>query len=185
MPADRPRVLPAWTTLAEFGAICVENLRKHLLELNLEAQMIQLGSEVGEALDAYGRWAGFKRRDGTLAELAAELADIMITAYITAEVLGADLDAALKEAQITNGETPGQQAVLLLKEAGLAAQDYLMWDVLGRHGSRHLTNIADRLANVVTAAKRMGELLDLDLDVAWRDKAEIVLTRGWKEPADE
>jgi NTP pyrophosphatase (non-canonical NTP hydrolase) len=171
---------PETRTLAAFAAACLGHLRKHF-DVSLEIQLIQLGAETGEALDAYGRFAGFKRRGGTLAEVGAELADVIITAYITAALLGADLDAALARALPVRGFPPGEQAVWLLKEAGAAADAYLLWDAMSRLGGRHLANVTDRLANVVTTAAGLASLLGIDLDAAWRAKALIIVSRGWKE----
>ena len=56
--------------------------------------MLALAEEAGEFTAAYRRWAGLARRTGTWHDVEAELADVVITAYVTAHVLGIDLDAA-------------------------------------------------------------------------------------------
>lgn len=58
-------------------------------------QVIALAEEVGEFVGAYRRAAGMARRIGTWADVEAELADVVITAYVTAVVLGIDLDVAI------------------------------------------------------------------------------------------
>jgi NTP pyrophosphatase (non-canonical NTP hydrolase) len=58
-------------------------------------QVLALAEETGEFTAAYRRWAGLARRSGTREEMCAELADVTITAYVTAAVLGIDLDAAI------------------------------------------------------------------------------------------
>ena len=57
-------------------------------------QVLAVAEEAGEFTAAYRRWAGMARRTGTWDEVTAELADVVITAYVTAAVLGIDLDAA-------------------------------------------------------------------------------------------
>jgi NTP pyrophosphatase (non-canonical NTP hydrolase) len=58
-------------------------------------QVLALAEETGEFTAAFRRWAGLARRTGTWAEMVAELADVVITAYVTADVLGIDLDTAI------------------------------------------------------------------------------------------
>lgn len=60
-------------------------------------QIIALGEEVGEFLGAYRRWTGQARRTGTEREAQLELADVVITAYVTATELGWDLDAIVRD----------------------------------------------------------------------------------------
>src|SRR5688500_5156091 len=46
-------------------------------------QVLNLAEEVGEFVGAYRRWAGKARRSGTAEEMYAELADVVITAFVT------------------------------------------------------------------------------------------------------
>lgn len=55
-------------------------------------QVLNLAEEVGEFVGAYRRWAGQARRTGTAEEMYAELADVVITAFVTAEEFGVDLE---------------------------------------------------------------------------------------------
>jgi NTP pyrophosphatase (non-canonical NTP hydrolase) len=55
--------------------------------------VLALAEEAGEFTAAYRRWAGMARRAGTWDDVLAELADVVITAHVTARVLGIDLDA--------------------------------------------------------------------------------------------
>ena len=81
--------------LADFATIVVEHLREHFDPTGLAVQeVLCLAEEAGEFTAAYRRWAGMARRRGTWDEVCAELADVVITAYVTARVLGIDLDAA-------------------------------------------------------------------------------------------
>lgn len=65
-------------------------------EGGVNRQVLNLAEEVGEFVGAYRRWTGQARRTGTEAEVHAELADVVITAYVTAAELDMDLDAAIK-----------------------------------------------------------------------------------------
>lgn len=59
-------------------------------------QVIALVEEAGEFAGAYRRWTGAARRSGTFADVADELADVVICANTTARRLGIDLDAAVE-----------------------------------------------------------------------------------------
>lgn len=59
-------------------------------------ETMKLGGEAGEALEAYNRWLGVARRHGTREEYLAELADVVIGAYINAELAESDLSAAIE-----------------------------------------------------------------------------------------
>lgn len=58
-------------------------------------QALCLAEEVGEFIGAYRRWKGLARRAGTFEDVEDELADVVITAYVGAEEIGIDLDAAI------------------------------------------------------------------------------------------
>lgn len=59
-------------------------------------QVLNLAEEVGEFVGAYRRWTGQARRSGTETEARIELADVVITAYVTAAEAGWDLDADIR-----------------------------------------------------------------------------------------
>lgn len=93
--ADRADTGTGPPALADFAAIVVEHLREHFDPAALAVQeVLCLAEEAGEFTGAYRRWAGMARRCGTWDEVCAELADLVISAYVTARVLGIDLDAA-------------------------------------------------------------------------------------------
>lgn len=76
-------------------------------------QVLCLAEEVGEFVAAYRRWSGRARRSGPWSDVCDELADVVIAAYVTADVLGIDLDAAAaaKVARVvTRGWREGQVA---------------------------------------------------------------------------
>jgi NTP pyrophosphatase (non-canonical NTP hydrolase) len=86
---------PAPGTLPEAAGRIAARLREHFDPATLPVQQVLgLAEEAGEFTAAYRRWVGLARRTGTWDEVTAELADVVITAYVTADVLGIDLDAA-------------------------------------------------------------------------------------------
>src|SRR5687768_6492346 len=54
-------------------------------------QALGLAEEVGEFVGAYRRWSGQARRTDTFEHVSEELADMIITAFVTAEELGIDI----------------------------------------------------------------------------------------------
>lgn len=56
-----------------------------------DQQALALAEEAGEFVGAYRRWAGMARRTGSFDDVCAELADVVITAFVTADVLGINL----------------------------------------------------------------------------------------------
>jgi NTP pyrophosphatase (non-canonical NTP hydrolase) len=58
-------------------------------------QVLAVAEEAGEFVGAYRRAAGLARRPGPWTDVRAELADVVITAYVAATVLGIDLDTAI------------------------------------------------------------------------------------------
>lgn len=54
-------------------------------------QALGLAEEVGEFVGAYRRWSGQARRTDTFEHVSEELADVIITAFVTAEELGIDI----------------------------------------------------------------------------------------------
>ena len=54
-----------------------------------------VAEEAGELVGAYRRWAGQARRPGTLAELEAEVADVLITTAIFAARIGIGIEDAV------------------------------------------------------------------------------------------
>jgi NTP pyrophosphatase (non-canonical NTP hydrolase) len=84
------------TALTDLAAEVTRHLAEHADEDTLCAQQVLcLAEEAGEFVGAFRRWAGLARRTGTWAEMAAELADVVISAYTAADVLGIDLGAAI------------------------------------------------------------------------------------------
>jgi NTP pyrophosphatase (non-canonical NTP hydrolase) len=83
--------------LPAVAASIAGRLREHFNPETLPTQQVlALAEEAGEFTAAYRRWAGLARRPGPWHDVEAELADVVITAYVTAAVLGIDLDAAAR-----------------------------------------------------------------------------------------
>lgn len=60
------------------------------------AEATHLGEEAGEAQGAIRRYLGYARRRGSLTEAMDELADVVLQAYILAELIDGDLDDAIQ-----------------------------------------------------------------------------------------
>jgi len=88
---------PARAPLPALAANLADRLREHFDPATLPVQQVlAVAEEAGEFTAAYRRWAGPARRSGPWHDVEAELADVVITAYVTAAVLGIDLDAAAR-----------------------------------------------------------------------------------------
>jgi NTP pyrophosphatase (non-canonical NTP hydrolase) len=59
-------------------------------------QALALAEEAGEFVGAVRRHYGLARRSGSFADIEAELADVVITAFVTAHTMGVDLEAAIR-----------------------------------------------------------------------------------------
>jgi NTP pyrophosphatase (non-canonical NTP hydrolase) len=82
--------------LAEVASIIDENIVQNFPPENRAVQQVLcLAEEVGEFVAAYRRAQGMARRPGPMADVEAELADVVITAYVTAHVLNIDLMDAI------------------------------------------------------------------------------------------
>jgi NTP pyrophosphatase (non-canonical NTP hydrolase) len=62
----------------------------------VNAQVIKLGSEVGEFLGAVDRYNGFARRAGTKRDMLKELADVVISAFVMFAALDEDAEYHIK-----------------------------------------------------------------------------------------
>lgn len=60
-----------------------------------DGQVLNLAEEVGEFVGAYRRWTDRARRSDTLDHVEEELADVVITAFVTAAVLDIDIEKAV------------------------------------------------------------------------------------------
>ncbi|MFG2039702.1 MazG nucleotide pyrophosphohydrolase domain-containing protein [Dactylosporangium sp. NPDC048998] len=58
-------------------------------------QTLALAEEAGEFVGAVRRHYGMARRSGSFEDVEAELADVVITAFVTAHTMGIDLERAV------------------------------------------------------------------------------------------
>lgn len=61
-----------------------------------QAQIMALAEETGEFVGAMRRWRGLARRRGTEQDAQAELADVIISAYAMADVMGWDVETLVE-----------------------------------------------------------------------------------------
>jgi NTP pyrophosphatase (non-canonical NTP hydrolase) len=83
--------------LPQCAAVIADCLRRNGFDSNqaVNRQVLGLAEETGEFVGAYRRWAGQARRSGTAEEMYEELADVIITAFVTAHELGVDINAVI------------------------------------------------------------------------------------------
>ena len=73
----------------------------------MDVQALCVAEEAGEMVGAYRRYTGRARRTGTREELEHEIADVLITAAVLAEMLGIDIDKAVDDKlHIIYGQEP-------------------------------------------------------------------------------
>lgn len=119
-----------WTdSLPEFAALAAYHLEQNFPAETLPfQQVLGLAEEAGEFVSAYRRFRGLARRAGSWAEVEAELADVAITAYVTASILGIDLDKAWRAKA---------QKILTRGWREENAED--SWEPLGREAARSVS----------------------------------------------
>jgi NTP pyrophosphatase (non-canonical NTP hydrolase) len=83
--------------LPRHAAVIVACLRSNGFDPTgaVNRQVLNLAEEVGEFVGAYRRWSGQARRTGTAGEMREELADVIITAFVTAQELGVDIQTVI------------------------------------------------------------------------------------------
>ena len=83
--------------LANLSARIERHLEQHFDGRPEIRQVLALAEEAGEAVGAARRYLGMARRTGTLDALRGELADVVITAFVTANTFTIDLPAAIED----------------------------------------------------------------------------------------
>lgn len=63
-------------------------------------QTLCVGEEAGEFVGAVRKYLGMARRSGDFDSVRYELADVIISAYVAAEALQFDVDAAIEEKSV-------------------------------------------------------------------------------------
>jgi NTP pyrophosphatase (non-canonical NTP hydrolase) len=165
------------TDLQEVAARAVAKIRANFPDRDLaQQQVLCLAEEAGEFVGAYRRWAGMARRQGSWADVRAELADVAITAYVTAHVL--EVEDALEDFRDSLGKPTAQDEAWQVRAVFRAAADLV--DAFDRPvPSRSL--YATCLAAVVNVAYVTARVLDFNLDAAVAEKAEAIFSRGWRD----
>jgi NTP pyrophosphatase (non-canonical NTP hydrolase) len=79
-------------TLEEAAHVIMAECREHGAGGTEQSQLMALAEETGEFVGAMRRWKGLARRRGTEQEAKDELADVIISAYAMAEVMGWDVE---------------------------------------------------------------------------------------------
>lgn len=83
-------------TFKEAASLIMRKCRENGAGGTEQAQIMALAEEAGEFVGAMRRWRGMARRSGTEAEAQAELADVIMSAYAMADVLGWDVDEIIQ-----------------------------------------------------------------------------------------
>lgn len=167
-------------TLPEIAAEIVTQLRVAGFDSEgaVDRNVLCLAEEAGEVVGAYRRYTGQARRTGTVADVAAELADVVITSYVTAHEIGMDLDAHA-------WATVAPSAVHFLTAERWVRELYV-------RAGRFVEHFVDRcaatspgveldLANVVAGAYAVALTLGINLDAAIAEKLVVVFSRGWRD----
>ena len=166
------------------SALAVEittHLRAHFPDSDERIrQVLALAEEAGEAQEAYL----LSLSGGPRNAVAAELADVIVTAYVTAVVLGIDLS----EVKPTGEDSyfNGWQYVMDVgAKAGGFVGAYRRWAGMARR-SGPWRDVVSALTAVVRSVYAAADALDIDLDAAVVEKTELILSRGWRDrPAGE
>ncbi|MEV4253198.1 hypothetical protein AB0J52_08490 [Spirillospora sp. NPDC049652] len=157
--------------MARLAEELTDRLREHFpLEGERVRQALALAEEAGEFLAAYRRWTGRARRTGTLEEVAAELADVLITTYVTARILGVRLPSVPEAPLDANPDLPVSR---LFRLAGLFLDGFVSHD----------ERSAETLLSAITAAAQdAAAAIGIDLRTAVDTKVQVLYARGWRDP---
>jgi NTP pyrophosphatase (non-canonical NTP hydrolase) len=174
---------PELLALPTLGAFIAAKLREHFpAATERERQVLALAEEAGEFVGAYRRAADMARRTGTWDDVEDELADVAITAYVTAHVLDLDVDDLLAEstgrpifpAPTGDADTDRRRAALNVSSAvGWFADGYLL--------DLNPVALGSALHTVVLAVQHAAHVLGIDLPAAVQSKTARILTRGWRD----
>lgn len=83
---------PSVSSIARLAAHNVAKIREVFHDQPAWRFVTGVAEEAGEFVGAFNKWSGTSRQTGTQDEMAKELADVILTAYMAAEVLGINLD---------------------------------------------------------------------------------------------
>jgi NTP pyrophosphatase (non-canonical NTP hydrolase) len=141
-------------------------------------QTLAVAEEAGEFVGAWRRYVGLARRRGSLDEVRAELADVLIVSVVCAQYLNLHVEAGLRDDPVPTHLDDTNQVVLdVFVQAGLFVETTLELPAVSRR------ELAKRLMMVILAARAAATALRIDLVAAIDAKLEHVFDRGWREPA--
>ncbi len=143
-----------------------------------EGQILNLAEEAGEFVGAYRRWTGRARRTGTEQEAQAELADVVITAYVTAASMGGTLNPYRFTAMPRDRVEPASAWQAVLDVFTYSARFVEAWTPAPKAG-RASQMVA--LTATVNRSYRTAAVLGWDLNEAIAAKLDTVFTRGWRD----
>jgi NTP pyrophosphatase (non-canonical NTP hydrolase) len=153
-------------------------------------QVLALCEEAGELAEAYAAWReavdAYLPRDRTeplWRAVCVELADVTIVTYVAATVLDVDLPPAAAGRCDSPAwlSEEGHLLALCAAATGTAAAWRRWAGMARRRGDR--ADVAAGLLDVHTWACRTADALGVDLPAAVAGKAAVILSRGWREPA--
>lgn len=140
-------------------------------------QTLALIEEVGECIGAGRRYLGMARRNGSMEEFAAEVADVTITSYVTAHVFHFNIEPDIvnysvqdADADVVNGRN---DQIGALTELG---------EYLGKWiPERYNKEAPKRLSAIVEQAEWIAYVFGINLHEAVTNKLDKIYTRGWKD----
>lgn len=164
------------TDLTALGAFLADKLRDHFpRETEQQRQVLALAEEAGEFVGAYRRAAGMARRTGGWDQVRDELADVAITAHVTACVL----DIRIEPTDTSPADPPRTAQDVHHCVMDVAAAAGWVADVYLEPEHRFALDAA--LCSLILTVERAAHVLAIDLTAAVRTKARIICSRGWRD----
>ncbi|MGP4030224.1 hypothetical protein [Actinomadura sp. 3N407] len=164
------------TDLPGLGAFIAARLREHFpRETEQQRQLLALAEEAGEFVGAYRRAAGMARRTGGWDHVRDELADVAITAHVTAYVLDLRIEPTDTSPAIPHrtGQDVHHCVMDVAAAAGWVADVYLE--------PEHRFALDAALYGLILTVERAAHVLAIDLTAAVRAKARVICSRGWRD----
>ncbi|MCP2340193.1 hypothetical protein [Actinomadura rupiterrae] len=166
-------LIPEPARMFDLGQQIATEMRKHFpVQDERDRQILALAEEAGEFVAAYRRWTGRARRTGPFTDVIDELADVLITAYVTSAVLDSWVPVRRDDIARLLTEEPVRQVMHLHASVGAFVQEQL----------DNTSTPATGLNRVIAATHATAHALDIDLQAAVDAKTQIVFTRGWRDP---
>lgn len=176
--------------LDRFADLILDHLRT-LFEpgLLLAQQVMCVVEEAGEFVGAYRRHAGMARRTGPWSEVEAELADVLMATHVTARLAAPGpalpFEVLVDRLSVYAPPPPSRPASRLQDPhiKTVLAVPRAAANLVVAAESEAPSHLLPALAFVAATARHAAQALGVDLDAAWRAKAEVILTRGLRDSA--